>query len=95
MQREEIHISIDQHANKPKEDTINKRLAAMEVYRWVNKTYITALGGVILVFLMFGVLIYAGEGLAFLVTSATLAFFAWQLGIAARYRYYLKARYRL
>jgi len=72
---------------------IDRRTAAIEAARWVDKVRITAAGGIVLVFLMMSALLYASEGYAFIVSSAAVAFFAWQLGNAVKFRRYLRERY--
>lgn len=72
---------------------IPRKVAAMEVARWVDKTRITAMGGILLMFFVLALILYEAEGYAFVVTCGAVAFFAWQLGVAVRFRNYLKSKY--
>ena len=78
---------------KSESGKISKRVAAAEVARWVTWLILASVGGLILLFVQFGAMIYASEGYAFLVTAAGCGFFAMFVAIAIRYRNYLRVKY--
>ena len=86
-------IAEEIERRKAERSKIDKRLAAMEVARWVDKTYYTAIIGIVLILLMFGASAYASEGFDFLVAAGGTGYFAWVVATSKKFRNYLRAKY--
>lgn len=75
--------------------TIKKSIAAREVAVWAGRVTTTAIVGIVLTMISFGLVVYDAAGYAFIVTAGALGFFAYQFSRAQRMINYLRQRYQI
>ncbi|WP_456477606.1 hypothetical protein [Geoglobus ahangari] len=75
--------------------TIKKSVAAREVAVWAGRAATTAIAGIVLTMVSFGLVVYDATAYAFIMTAGALGFFAYQFSTAQRMINYLKQRYQI